>query len=363
MSDATSSLSQTAELQPDHIAADLPKSASAPHISPSVANRRQGVLLVNLGTPDAPTPAAVKRYLAEFLHDRRVVDMTRWLWCPILHGIILQVRPKKVAHAYAGVWTEQGSPLLAISRQQQQALQNRLDALGYQVPVELAMTYGNPSMAAGLQALMTQGVDEVIVLPLYPQYSATTTAAVFDKLAKVIAGRPEFPGLSFIRDYYSEEAYLDALASSVKEHWQEHGRGERLLISFHGIPKRYADNGDPYPQHCHYTAEQLAKRLGLKEGEWLCSFQSRFGKEEWLQPYTDKTLELWGREIKTVDVICPAFAADCLETLEEIQVENRDVFCEAGGSTLNYVPALNARADHIQLLADLVRQKLNPVSA
>ncbi len=321
-------------------------------------NLRQGVLLVNLGTPDAPTPEAVKRYLAEFLHDHRVVDLTRWLWCPILHGIILQVRPKRVAKAYAGVWTEQGSPLLAISLQQQSAVKAELQKRGLDLPVELAMTYGNPAMAKGLQNLVDQGVEEVIVLPLYPQYSATTTGAVFDKLAKVIAKRPEFPAISFIRDYCRREGYLDALAQSVKDHWQAHGKGERLLISFHGIPKRYADNGDPYPQHCHHTAEQLAVRLGLKEGEWLCSFQSRFGREEWLQPYTDKTLEQWGQEIGKVDVICPAFAADCLETLEEIQVENRDIFCEAGGQSLSYVAALNDREDHIALLADLIQEKV-----
>lgn len=326
--------------------------------STSDSNLRQGVLLVNLGTPDAPTPEAVKRYLAEFLHDRRVVDLTRWLWCPILHGVILQVRPKRVAKAYAEVWTEQGSPLLAISLQQQSAVKAELQKRGLDLPVELAMTYGNPAIAKGLQALVDQGVEEVIVLPLYPQYSATTTGAVFDKLAKVIAKRPEFPAISFIRDYYRRDGYLDALAQSVKDHWQTHGKGERLLISFHGIPKRYADNGDPYPQHCHHTAEQLAVRLGLQEGEWLCSFQSRFGREEWLQPYTDKTLEQWGQEIDKVDVICPAFAADCLETLEEIQVENRDIFCEAGGQSLSYIPALNDREDHIALLADLIQEKM-----
>ncbi|WP_417597225.1 ferrochelatase [Oceanospirillum sp.] len=342
----------------DAILAAKAPSAATESSAGSDSNLPQGVLLVNLGTPDAPTSAAVKRYLAEFLHDHRVVDLTRWLWCPILHGVILQVRPKRVAKAYAEVWTDSGSPLLAISRQQQLAVQKELNHRGFDIPVELAMTYGNPSMATGLDSLVSQGVEEVIVLPLYPQYSATTTGAVFDKLAKVIAKRPEFPGISFIRDYYRREGYLDALAQSVRDHWQEYGRGERLLISFHGIPKRYADNGDPYPQHCHHTAEQLAARLGLKESEWLCSFQSRFGREEWLQPYTDKTLEQWGKEIRQVDVICPAFAADCLETLEEIQVENRDIFCAAGGELLSYIPALNDRHDHIAFLADLIQQKI-----
>jgi ferrochelatase len=319
----------------------------------------QGILLVNLGTPDAPTPAAVKRYLAEFLHDRRVVDLTRWLWCPILHGIILNTRPKKVAHAYASVWTEEGSPLMVISRQQQQALQAKLLELGNNLPVELAMTYGNPSMASGLDALMVKGVKEVIVLPLYPQYSATTTGAVFDQLARVFSKRPEFPALTFIRDYYRSPAYVSALAQSVREHWQEHGKGERLLMSFHGIPQRYADNGDPYPEHCRQTAQALAEALELSDEQWVCSFQSRFGKEEWIKPYTDVTLQQWGQEIEQVDVICPAFAADCLETLEEIEVENNDLFIEAGGKVLSYIPALNARDDHIQMMADLVTAKLN----
>ena len=325
----------------------------------STSQPEQGILLVNLGTPDAPTPAAVKRYLAEFLHDRRVVDLTRWLWCPILHGIILNTRPKKVAHAYASVWTEEGSPLMVISRQQQQALQEKLIQQGHSLPVELAMTYGNPSMAKGLDALMAKGVEEVVVLPLYPQYSATTTGAVFDQLARVIGKRPEFPALTFIRDYYRSPAYISALAQSVRDHWREHGKGERLLMSFHGIPQRYADNGDPYPEHCRQTAEALAEALELNDEQWICSFQSRFGKEEWIKPYTDVTLQQWGQEIEQVDVICPAFAADCLETLEEIQVENNDLFIEAGGKVLSYIPALNARDDHIQMMADLVTAKLN----
>lgn len=319
----------------------------------------QGILLVNLGTPDAPTPAAVKRYLAEFLHDTRVVDLTRWLWCPILHGVILTFRPKRVAHAYASIWTEQGSPLLSISRQQQQALSQELQRLGKDVPVELAMTYGNPSISKGLDALIAQGVEEVIVLPLYPQYSATTTGAVFDKLARVIAKRVEFPALTFIRDYYRSDAYIEALAQSVREHWEKEGQGQRLLMSFHGIPQRYTDNGDPYPDHCRATAKAVAEKLQLTDDQWLCSFQSRFGKEEWVKPYTDVTLQQWAKDIQQVDVICPAFSADCLETLEEIQVENRDLFLAAGGENLRYIPALNARKDHIEMMAELVSDKLN----
>lgn len=321
--------------------------------------KKQGILLVNLGTPDAPTPAAVKRYLAEFLHDYRVVDLSRWLWCPILHGIILNTRPKRVAAAYASIWTEQGSPLLVISQQQQKALQAKLKHDGYDIPVELAMTYGNPSMSAGLDALAAKDVEEIIVLPLYPQYSATTTGAVFDQLARVIAKRCEFPAITFIRDYYQSESYIEALANSVREHWQEKGMGNRLMMSFHGIPQRYADNGDPYPEHCKATARALADKLELEDEQWICSFQSRFGKEEWIKPYTDVTLEQWAEEIERVDVICPAFSVDCLETLEEIQVENRDLFIEKGGQELSYIPALNDRSDHIEMMAELVRQKLN----
>ncbi|OPX54798.1 ferrochelatase [Oceanospirillum multiglobuliferum] len=321
---------------------------------------KQGVLLVNLGTPDAPTPEAVKRYLAEFLHDHRVVDLTRWLWCPILHGIILQTRPKRVAKAYQSIWTEQGSPLLAITQQQAQALAAQLNScLGIDIPVEVGMTYGNPSIARALDVLMAKGVEEVIVLPLYPQYSATTTGAVFDQLARAVAKRVEFPSLTFIRDYYQSQYYIEALACSVEQHWLEKGRGERLLISFHGIPQRYADNGDPYPEHCKQTAQALAQRLGLRESEWLCSFQSRFGKEEWIKPYTDKVIEQWGQEIAQLDVICPAFAADCLETLEEIQVENKDYFLESGGKVFNYIPALNCQPAHIDMMVKLVMAKLH----
>lgn len=326
--------------------------------------RKQGVLLVNLGTPDAPTPEAVKRYLAEFLHDHRVVDLTRWLWCPILHGVILQTRPKKVAKAYQSIWTAQGSPLLAITLQQADALAGELKALcGAEVPVEVGMTYGNPSMAKALETLKSQGVEEVIVLPLYPQYSATTTGAVFDQLARVVAKQVEFPALVFIRDYYKSRQYIEALALSVERHWQQNDRGDRLLISFHGIPQRYADNGDPYPDHCNKTAEALAKRLNLSESEWLCSFQSRFGKEEWVKPYTDKVIEKWGSEIERLDVICPAFAADCLETLEEIQVENKHYFMASGGKAFSYIPALNTDPAHIQMMVELVMAKLHQPSS
>ncbi|GAB2791395.1 ferrochelatase [Halomonas shantousis] len=318
---------------------------------------RYGVMLVNLGTPDAPTPEAVRRYLAEFLGDRRVIDLPRALWWPILHGVILRTRPRKVAKAYAAVWQDEGSPLLSIGLRQQRALKAHLDKhVGEEIPVELAMTYGNPSMEAAGLALRRAGAERILVLPLYPQFSSTTTAAVFDRLARALSPCPHLPELRFVRDYHDHPAYIGALANSVREHWARHGgqRG-RLLMSYHGIPKRYAEKGDPYPHHCETTSRLLAESLGLEEGEWFQTYQSRFGREEWLKPYTDETLQAWGKEgVKHVDVMSPAFAADCLETLEELEVENRGYFENAGGVTYRYIPALNDRDDHIALLAELV---------
>ena len=318
-----------------------------------------GVLLVNLGTPDEPTAPAVRKYLAEFLHDKRVVDLTRWLWCPILHGIILRFRPARVAKLYQSVWTEQGSPLMAISRQQSELLASQLSEKSNQInkyfAVELAMTYGNPSIKSGLQALQAKGCDKIIVLPLYPQYSSATTASVFDRVAKAVKDEWNVPGFHFIRDYYKHPQYISALAASIREHWESNSRADKLLFSFHGIPKRYADNGDPYPEQCRTTARLVAEELGLDEEQWLTTFQSRFGREEWLKPYTDITLEEMAKQgTGSVQVICPGFAADCLETLEEIEEENKDIFISNGGQTFEYIPCLNSRADHIELFVDLI---------
>jgi ferrochelatase len=319
---------------------------------------RFGVLLVNLGTPEAPTPKAVRRYLAEFLGDPRVIDAPRWLWWPILHGVILRIRPPKVAKAYASVWQEEGSPLLAIGRRQQRALRERLASqMGESIPVELAMTYGKPSMEEAGLKLRESGVDRIVVLPLYPQFSRTTTAAVFQRLAKALEPCPHLPELRFVRDYHDHPDYISALAASVRQHWEANGDRGRLLMSYHGIPKRYVDNGDPYARHCEKTSRLLAEELGLGEGEWFQSYQSRFGREEWLKPYTDETLKAWGADkIECVDVISPAFAADCLETLEEIDAENRHYFQEAGGGRYRYIPALNDRPEHVTLLTKLVEQ-------
>jgi len=316
-----------------------------------------GILLTNLGTPDAPTPEALKVYLKEFLWDPRVVEEPRWKWWLILNGIILNTRPAKSAEAYQSVWTEKGSPLMLHSLDQQAGLQA---ALGDDVHVELAMRYGNPSIASGLQKLREKGCTKILVFPLYPQYAAATTGSTFDAVADELKTWRRVPELRMISSYHDHPAYIDALASSVRRHWDEHGKPDRFLMSFHGIPQRYFDNGDPYPCMCKKTGRLLAEELNLNEGEWFVSYQSRFGKEPWITPYTDETLKKWGTEgLKRVDVICPGFSSDCLETIEEIGVENRDYFIESGGRELQYIQALNSDAEHIKALADIAKQHLN----
>lgn len=317
-----------------------------------------GVLLVNLGTPAAPTTQAVRSYLAEFLSDPRVIEQPRWLWRLILHGVVLRVRPPRSARAYRKIWTERGSPLLVHSRAVAEALGERLGAeLAGRVHTALAMSYGEPRIPDALAALHEQRVRRLVVLPLYPQYSATTTASVFDAVTRALRHHRWLPELRFIAHYHDEEAYITALAASVREFWETHGRGERLLFSFHGLPQRYFLAGDPYHCQCQKTARLLAGRLALERREWEASFQSRVGREEWLRPYTDETLRNWGAQgAGRVDVLCPGFAADCLETLEEIAMQNRDDFLAAGGGELRYIPALNDRPDHVAALAALVRR-------
>lgn len=312
-----------------------------------------GVLLVNLGTPDAATATAIRRYLRQFLSDRRVVEVPRLLWWLLLNLVILPFRPRKLVEAYHAVWTPEGSPLLAVSRAQQSALQARL---GADVRVELAMTYGNPGIAEALARLQAAGVDRLLLLPLYPQYSATTTAAALDSLFRLQMADRCPPALRTIRDYHDDPGYIAALAASVRKHWQLHGRGDHLLMSFHGIPQRNLLRGDPYHCHCHKTARLLAEALELPREGWSLSFQSRLGRMPWLQPYTDRRLvDLAAAGTRTLDVICPGFSADCLETLEEVTIRYNAQFQESGGAALRYIPALNAEPEHIEALAALVQ--------
>lgn len=317
-----------------------------------------GVLLVNLGTPDTPDRAGLRRYLKQFLSDPRVVEVPRLLWLPILHGIILNTRPAASAAKYRAVWTEQGSPLLAISRQQQQALQAAMNtAFPGPVRIELAMRYGNPAIATGLRNLKATGARRMLILPLYPQYCAATTATTFDAVFDELKRWRWQPELRLVNHYHDQTGYIQALASSVQAHWQHYPRGQLLLMSFHGIPRRNLELGDPYYCECQKTARLLAEALQLRPEQYRVTFQSRFGKAEWLQPYTDKTLQtLPGQGIHAVDILCPGFAADCLETLEEIAVENRDHFLQAGGQHYHYIPALNAQPLHIQALTQVIHQ-------
>ncbi len=321
-----------------------------------MAQSNCGVLLVNLGTPASPTSGAIRRFLREFLHDHRVIELTRWLWCPILYFFILPFRPRRLVHAYQSIWTDEGSPLLVISRRQGVALQQALRSQdGLACKVEVAMRYGEPSIAQGLRALRAEGIERVLVLPMYPQYSATTTASVFDEVTDVVRRDRWLPELRFINDYHADPHYISALADSLRQHWAQHGRGQKLLMSFHGIPESYSRKGDPYHGQCHVTARLLADELMLAPDDWTLGFQSRVGKAPWLRPYTDYQIEDMAEVgIKTLDVIAPGFSVDCLETLEEIQLRYGELFREKGGESLRYVPALNDEPAHIQALASLV---------
>jgi len=317
-----------------------------------------GVLLVNLGTPDNPTTGAVRRYLRQFLWDPRVVEYPRALWWLILNGVILLLRPSRSAHAYRQIWTERGSPLLFHSRDLAAAVHKQVATrLRGKVLLELAMTYGMPSLASGLDSLYAQGARRVIVLPLFPQYSGTTTAAVFDAITAVLNHRRWLPELRFINQYHDAPGFIAAHAANIRRYWQQFGRGERLLFSFHGVPHRTLLQGDPYHCQCVKTARLIAEALQLEENSWSYAFQSRVGREQWLQPYTEDELRKFGsNKLSRVDVVCPGFAVDCLETLEEIAMRYAAVFVDSGGGSLHYIPALNASTEHAALLAELVAQ-------
>jgi len=313
-------------------------------------SQKTAIILVNLGTPDAPTKPAVRKFLKEFLWDDRIIKRNP-VWWMILNGIVLNTRPKRVAKLYESIWQDD-SPIRTIGYQQRDALQTLLKD---KAQVMLAMTYGQPSLKGCLASLEDKNIEKVIVLPLFPQYSSTTTAAVFDQVADFIKQTRNIPEIQLIKDYHQDDRYIDALASSIEKHWQKNGKSEKLLLSFHGIPQIYVDKGDPYAQQVKNTVNKLAQKLNLADSEYQLCFQSRFGPTQWLQPYTDKTLEDWAKSgVKSVDIICPAFSADCLETLEEISEENKLLFLNNGGQQYSYIPALNNDELHIEMMKKLI---------
>ena len=320
---------------------------------------RSAVLLVNLGSPDEPTAGAVRRYLAEFLSDPRVVEIPRAVWLPLLHGVILRTRPARSAAKYASVWQPEGSPLALWTRRQTASLAAELSGTHPDLLVRHAMRYGNPSIPSVLDALRAEGATRVLVLPLYPQYAAATTASVADAVMHWAQRARRQPELRFIGEYHDEPGYIDALAARLSAHWAAQGRGDRLVLSFHGVPERSLTLGDPYHCQCHVTARLLAQRLELAPGQMLVTFQSRFGKAKWLEPYTEPTLrQLAAQGVKSVDVMCPGFVADCLETLEEIDQEARAAFLQAGGERFSYVPCVNDEPSFIRALSQLVQRHL-----
>ena len=327
---------------------------------------RSALLLINLGTPQAPTPAAVRRYLREFLWDPRVVELPRWLWWPILNGPVLGLRPRRSAAKYASIWTAQGSPLLVNSQKQTSALNAELTRRGLDIDVMLAMRYGEPSIEGAFGQLRANNDTRVLMLPMYPQYSATTTASAVDGVNREVTRLRNLPQMRWVRQFCDDPGYIGALAASVTQHWQRNGRGECLLMSFHGLPRRNLDLGDPYHCQCHKTARLLAQALGLDSAGYKVCFQSRFGRARWLEPATADTLRSLARGgMRRVDVICPGFVADCLETLEEIVIEGRTQFLTAGGQELRYIACLNDNAVFISALADLVERNVGgwPVDA
>ena len=320
-----------------------------------------GVLITNLGTPDAPTTPKLRTYLKQFLSDPRLVEVPRLIWWMILNLIILRIRPRRSAAAYRTVWTERGSPLLYHTQDQAEGLQKRLrETYGDDVEVTFAMRYGNPSIAKGLQHLFDAGARKLVVLPLYPQYSAATTGSTFDAIAADFIKRRWLPDFRFMTHYHDHPQFIKTVAERIRKFWQEHGQPDKLILSYHGVPLKYLQKGDPYHCECHKTSRLIATELGLDKSQYMTTFQSRFGREEWLQPYTDMTLKsLPEQGVKSVHVVCPGFSADCLETIEEIGEENREYFMEAGGQDYHYIPALNAEDDHLDLLYTLVTSELS----
>lgn len=326
-----------------------------------IASANIGVLIANIGTPEAPDPGPVREYLREFLSDQRIVNYPRWLWLPMLYTIILRIRPPRSARLYRSIWMDEGSPLKVYMERIATKLGTQLSTVSEnRVVIEVGMRYGKPSIATALHRLRSAGVRKIVVFPLYPQYSGTTTGTTFDAVFGALQEWSHVPDLEFISDYHDHPAHLNALEQRVRSIWQDQKPPDKLLISFHGIPQRYAHNGDPYPQQCERTAQLLARALDLERHEWVHSYQSRFGPEPWLQPYTDKTLEELGRQgLSNLHIIAPGFSVDCLETLDELQAEGRHIFQEAGGGTFHYLPALNDRKEHINALATILLERLD----
>ena len=318
----------------------------------SNSNDKTGVLLVNLGTPDRPVCPGLRKYLAEFLMDPRVIELPAFFRAILVKGIIVNFRSHKSAATYREIWTDQGSPLLFNSVK---LAEKTATLLGDGYHVEIAMRYGQPSVKEKIATLHNQGARKLIVVPLYPQYSGATNGSTFDAIAKALSKQRWVPNINFVSDYYKMDSYIKAIGGSIQDHWATHGRKQKLIMTFHGIPKKYTTRGDPYENQCQQSAQRIADYLGLKEDEWILVFQSRFGAEEWLQPYCDQTLkELPAQGVKSVDIICPGFSADCLETLEEIDQENREYFMQAGGEEYAYIPCLNDSLAHAELMAEIV---------
>lgn len=325
----------------------------------SDSSNRTGVLLCNLGTPDEPTAPAVRRYLAQFLSDPRVVEIPRIAWLPLLYGVILPLRASKSAAKYAQIWTPEGSPLRVWTERQAKRLQGWLGEHGHGVVVDYAMRYGNPSIPSQLAALKARDVTRILVLSAYPQYSGTTTASVIDAVNAWTAGERSIPELRFVNRYHDDRGYVQALAAKIESHWRERGRPDHLVMSFHGVPERTEKLGDPYASECRTTARLLAEWLGLAQSDWTLSFQSRFGRAKWLEPSTDATLRALGAKgTARVDVVCPGFTGDCLETLEEIAMEGRDAFLASGGKDFHYIPCLNADDRWIAALGAIAQRNL-----
>lgn len=320
---------------------------------------RVGVMLANLGTPDEPTPDAIRRFLREFLSDPRVIEIPKLIWWPILNGPILTFRPRKLVHRYQSIWMNQGSPLLVYTQRQAAGIREIFNQRGMDVEVETGMRYGNPSIQRGLLSLRDKGCEQILIVPLYPQYAASTTATVVDEVTRVASHLRNQPALRFIKRFNTDPLFINPLGDKIAGFWQQNGRPQKLVMSFHGLPQRVVDMGDPYCKDCYQTAEALANYLGLKDDQYMVTFQSRFGRAKWLEPYTEPTVQkLAGQGITDIDVVCPGFLTDCLETLEEIQLEVREAFLAAGGKQYRYIPALNDDSAWIESLANLVQSHL-----